>query len=309
VTEPAIELRKLIGDAKTMNDMADLIGEARGKVYFDKFRGQIGTFIEREQALMEIRQQGASDTASNAKMMIIVGTLAIIIISLLISGFVIGAITKPIGQAVALANSLAKGDMTQRLQADTKDEVGILSAALNKIADDLGTMLKQIQNGTDVLAESSHNLSTVSTELSETSDETSSRANTVASASEELSMNMNSISASMEQSSTNVGMVATATEEMSATVNEIAQNAAKAKEISENAVEQSKKTSEKITVLESAAVKIGKVTEAITEISEQTNLLASMQLLKPHEQVKQVKVLQSSLTKSRILPSKQQGPP
>ncbi len=274
VTEPAIELRKLIGDAKTMNDMADLIGEARGKVYFDKFRGQIGTFIEREQALMEIRQQGASDTASNAKMMIIVGTLAIIIISLLISGFVIGAITKPIGQAVALANSLAKGDMTQRLQADTKDEVGILSAALNKIADDLGTMLKQIQNGTDVLAESSHNLSTVSTELSETSDETSSRANTVASASEELSMNMNSISASMEQSSTNVGMVATATEEMSATVNEIAQNAAKAKEISENAVEQSKKTSEKITVLESAAVKIGKVTEAITEISEQTNLLA-----------------------------------
>jgi len=212
VTEPAIELRKLIGDAKTMNDMADLIGEARGKVYFDKFRGQIGTFIEREQALMEIRQQGASDTASNAKNDDYCWYSRDHHHSLLISGFVIGAITKPIGQAVALANSLAKGDMTQRLQADTKDEVGILSAALNKIADDLGTMLKQIQNGTDVLAESSHNLSTVSTELSETSDETSSRANTVASASEELSMNMNSISASMEQSSTNVGMVATATE-------------------------------------------------------------------------------------------------
>ena len=27
-----------------MNDMARLVGEARGKVYFDKFRGQIETF-------------------------------------------------------------------------------------------------------------------------------------------------------------------------------------------------------------------------------------------------------------------------
>ena len=34
VTEPTIELRRQIGDAKTMNDMAALVGEARGKVFF-----------------------------------------------------------------------------------------------------------------------------------------------------------------------------------------------------------------------------------------------------------------------------------
>ena len=44
VTEPTIALRRQIGDAETMNDMAKLVGEARGKVYFDKFRGQIATF-------------------------------------------------------------------------------------------------------------------------------------------------------------------------------------------------------------------------------------------------------------------------
>jgi len=48
VTEPTIDLRRQVGDAKTMNDMASLVGEARGKVYFDKFRGQIKTFIDRE---------------------------------------------------------------------------------------------------------------------------------------------------------------------------------------------------------------------------------------------------------------------
>jgi len=56
VTEPNIALRRKIGDAKTMNDMAELVGEARGKVYFDKFRGQIATFIERESTLMEKRR-------------------------------------------------------------------------------------------------------------------------------------------------------------------------------------------------------------------------------------------------------------
>ncbi|WP_240906059.1 CHASE3 domain-containing protein, partial [Thiorhodococcus mannitoliphagus] len=59
VTQPAIELRREIGDAKTMNDMAKLVQEARGKQYFDKFRGQIATFIEREEKLMQARQAKA----------------------------------------------------------------------------------------------------------------------------------------------------------------------------------------------------------------------------------------------------------
>jgi methyl-accepting chemotaxis protein len=274
VIEPAIALRRLIGDAKTMNDMADLVGEARGKVYFDKFRGQIGTFIEREEKLMVIRQQAAADTTKNSKILIIVGTIGIIIISLLVSGFVTGTITKSINRAVALAGSLANGDMTQRLNAETKDEVGDLSRALNKIAEDLGAMLMQVQNGTNVLTESSNELSTVATGLSKSSDGTSERANAVASASEELSVNMSSVSAAMEQSASNVGMVATAAEEMSATVHQIAQSASKAQSISENAVVQSQQSATKVTELGVAADKIGKVTEVITEISEQTNLLA-----------------------------------
>ena len=56
VTEPAIDLRRQIGDAETMNDMAKLVGEAKGKVYFDKFRQQIAIFIEREATLMAKRR-------------------------------------------------------------------------------------------------------------------------------------------------------------------------------------------------------------------------------------------------------------
>ncbi len=62
VTEVQIDLRRKIGDAKTMNDMADLVGEAKGKKYFDKFRGQIGTFVDREQKLMDERKANAIKT-------------------------------------------------------------------------------------------------------------------------------------------------------------------------------------------------------------------------------------------------------
>ena len=57
VTEPTIALRREIGDAETMNDMAALVGEARGKVFFDKFRGQISTFIDREATLLKQRRE------------------------------------------------------------------------------------------------------------------------------------------------------------------------------------------------------------------------------------------------------------
>ena len=59
VAEPTIGLRREIGDARTMNDMAAQIGQARGKKYFDKFRRQIHTFVERERILLMVRQGDA----------------------------------------------------------------------------------------------------------------------------------------------------------------------------------------------------------------------------------------------------------
>ena len=64
VAEPTIALRREIGDAETMNDMAALVGEARGKVFFDGFRGQIATFIGREEVLLAQRSE-QFQTAAN----------------------------------------------------------------------------------------------------------------------------------------------------------------------------------------------------------------------------------------------------
>lgn len=56
VTEPMIAMRRDVGQDVTMDDMAALVAEARGKTYFDAFRALMNEFAAEERALMELRQ-------------------------------------------------------------------------------------------------------------------------------------------------------------------------------------------------------------------------------------------------------------
>lgn len=212
--------------------------------------------------------------SENAVRLIMISAVIAIIIAVAAAFFITKTITAPVQRVVDFVEKLANGDFTMQLDIKQEDEIGNMSRSLGHTVIELGKMIKEIITGVNTLSSSSTELSAISTQLAGNAAEGSLKANGVASAAEELTTNMNSVSAAMEQSSSNVGMVATAAEEMSATVSEIAQNAARAKGISEEAVIQSKNTSTKINELGQAANKIGKVTEAITEISEQTNLLA-----------------------------------
>ncbi|MCB2173766.1 MCP four helix bundle domain-containing protein [bacterium] len=218
--------------------------------------------------------EGAHGIASTGRMITII-CLVVGVVLALVSGLLLTrGITGPVQKVMHFVEVLAGGDFTSKLEIDQNDEIGKMAKALGKTVDELGAMIKQVVAGVNTLSSSSTELSAVSSQLSSNAENASARSTGVASAAEEMTTNMSSVSAAMEQSASNVGMVATATEEMSSTVGEIAQNAAKAKDISEQAVDQSQKTSVKMNELGQAANKIGTVTQAITEISEQTNLLA-----------------------------------
>lgn len=197
-----------------------------------------------------------------------------LVLALLASFFLTRAITRPIQEVLSFVDDLAKGDFTTKISVNQNDEIGRMSKALGDTVASLGSMIKEIISGVTTLTSSSSDLTSIASQLADNAADASQKSMTVASATEQMTSNMNSVSAAMEESAGNIGLVATATEEMSATVGEIAQNAGRAKDISEEAVEQSQKTTQKINDLGGAADKIGKVTETITEISEQTNLLA-----------------------------------
>jgi methyl-accepting chemotaxis protein len=91
----------------------------------------------------------------------------------------------------------------------------------------------------------------------------------------ETTQNLSSaVESASEQASSNVQSVASATEEMASSVGEISRQVQESSSIAGQAVEQARRTDERINELSHAASRIGDVVKLITAIAEQTNLLA-----------------------------------
>ncbi len=197
----------------------------------------------------------------------------------IMGGFILFAamgITAPINRTVDGLKDITAGDgdLTRRLTVSGKDEVGILAYRFNGFVDQLHAMISDITQGVDTLSSASDRLAGISRSLSDDAGQASEKTDTATRASREMDSRMTSVSAAMVQSSANVNAVAGAAEEMNATIGEIAMNAENARAISADAVTQVDASFEQMDELGNAAQSIGQVVEAITDISEQVNLLS-----------------------------------
>ena len=64
VAKPSIQLRKTISESVSMQALAKEVGKGEGKEFFDKFRGQIKTFIGHEQVLISERERSRQEKIS-----------------------------------------------------------------------------------------------------------------------------------------------------------------------------------------------------------------------------------------------------
>lgn len=211
-----------------------------------------------------------------------------VVFALVVGVVVIRGITKPLKLAVNLANAMAAGDMTQRLNMKSSDEIGELANALDQSAEGLSAMLSRVKVNAESMAASSEELSATSTQLSAGAEEMTNQSsnvagateqmstniNTMASGAEEMSVNVQGVSSTAEQMSQNMNAVASAIEEMTVAINDIAKNAKEGARISAEAMDKSQSATDTMGVLGDAAGQIGEVTEVIKRIAEQTNLLA-----------------------------------
>ncbi len=276
VTEPNIQLRREIGHARTMDDMADLVGEARGKVYFDGFRKLMADFSSEEEKLMQQRQAENAQRVKNTYNIVLVCTVVAIILGILLSLGITKSIMAQLGSDPAriqeISNEIANGNLAITFEDEKKNQ-GVY-ASMKHMTENLSNMFKDINKGVQTLNSSSTDLSSVSEQVASNAEQTSERADSVAAASEEMSTNMNSVASATEQTTANIQTIVSAVEEMSATINEIAGNTAKGSETTLKAVETAEQVSKKVDELGKAASEINKVTDTIADISEQTNLLA-----------------------------------
>ncbi len=224
--------------------------------------------------LAEIDEAEAFAAIKTIKINIGIIALVAAILIFMIALYFSRSITTPIKKGVTMAQEMADGDLTQQLDLDQKDEMGVLAGALNQMSSKLRQMFNDIATGTQTLTASSTELSAISDQILANAEKTAEKSYVVSAASGEMCVNMNSVAAATEQTTANIQMIVSAAEEMTATIQEVSKNTAAGSEITAVAVEKATTVSEKVDKLGAAASDIGKVTETISDISKQTNLLA-----------------------------------
>lgn len=202
---------------------------------------------------------------------VVVLGLVIAIVSVIYLSFSIIGVIKNLSKEIHKAER--NNDLTVRL-ADSKDEIGELSASINSFIANLQQIIHTILSDSQVLNSASMEMQESTNHISARAEDIAGRSAVVAGASAEMNSSLKSISESMSDTSDNINMVATAVEEMTSTITEISQNSEQARRITADAVSQSEKVSINVNDLHRSAVEIGKITETITDIAEQTNLLA-----------------------------------
>jgi methyl-accepting chemotaxis protein len=190
--------------------------------------------------------------------------LALILVA---GGFALGlglvlsrAISRPLRRSVDVLKKVAGGDLTQRLEVRTRDEVGQMAKALNTSVESTQEAMRAIRESAVTLASSSEELSATSSQMSAAAEETSAQANAVSAAAEQVSNNAQSVSTSSDQMSTSIREIATSANEAAA--------------VAANAVEVAGSTTATVARLGESSAEIGEVIKVITSIAEQTNLLA-----------------------------------
>ena len=210
--------------------------------------------------------------------------LAILIFS--VSGSILGiwfsrTITKPVDNMLQASNKIAAGDLTVEVKSESRDEVGQLSQAIQNMTESLKGVLSKAQNTAMTVASTAQELSASSEEMKASTEQISNTTQDIAKGAGQQASKMSEISRAMKEMAESVQQVA-------ANSQKAAENADGANKTAQEVGKKSSSVGQKIleiqaTVDNSAGVikdldsksqKIGEIISVITNIADQTNLLA-----------------------------------
>ncbi|QGZ42626.1 methyl-accepting chemotaxis protein [Pseudoduganella flava] len=140
--------------------------------------------------------QAAADTYDHTRsLMWGLGGVAIAVAAL-VGWWITRSITQPVQQALGVANTVAAGDLTSRIDARTQDEMGNLLRALGTMNASLAATVATVRHGTDIIA-------TAAAEVATGSQDLSGRTEQQASALEETASSMEQLASTVRQNADN----------------------------------------------------------------------------------------------------------
>ena len=195
-------------------------------------------------------------------------------ILLLLAFLIIRTITGSLNQVMSSVVALGSGDLTQKSNLKSQDEVGEIAMAIDTSIDALKELLDALGQNADLLSTSSEAQSLITTQVLLSTEEMNGQSNEIVLSAEHASQNLNAIATATKDMSGSIFTVASAIEEMSVTTQEISKSCQKESEIARVANRQAQSANELMKQLGDSAQQIGQVVEVIKKIANQTKLLA-----------------------------------
>jgi methyl-accepting chemotaxis protein len=176
-----------------------------------------------------------------------------LVLGVMLSLWIARIFAVPLGKTVEILNSIAEGDLTKRLEIDSKDEVGRMAAALNRAVDSIRQILADVENA----------------------------ARSVGVASQEMAAASAKIAAGVSKQAASLDETSASLEQITATVKQNSDNASNASQIasscSQRAAEGDIRVAAAINAMadiNEASSKISMIVVTIDEMAFKTNMLA-----------------------------------
>ena len=109
-----------------------------------------------------------------------------VILAIIIGMMLIRAIIRPLDEAIAIANAVASGDLTSRIDTQSTNETGKLLLALKQMNDNLVDLVGKVRTGTDSISTASGEIASGNADLSQRTEQQASSLEETASSMEEL---------------------------------------------------------------------------------------------------------------------------
>ena len=243
--DTSIAVRREIGsNVARYNEVIAVVGS--GKTHMDAMRVIVTELDRAERDLLVTRAQEMVSLHSLTNSTLMLGAIIGFVLAVLLAFWVTRSITRPVGEALAVTQRLAEGDLTVRIDDVSKDEIGQMLSAQQGLIGKLNQIIGEVKGAADALSNAAAQVSQTAQSLSQSSSEQ-------AASVEETTASIEQMTASITQNTEN----AKVTDNM-------------ASKSSVEATQGGTAVKDTVEAMKSIASKIG----IIDDIAYQTNLLA-----------------------------------
>lgn len=242
----------------------------------------INSIVDFQKDQMHTTSDETTASASISKtLMITVSVIGILLAACL--GFLITiSITRPLRRLTNAANVIANGDLREKdIQVKSKDEIKELATAFNAMKASLSNLISNVSLNVSSTTAASEQLASSIDEVSAASADIAKRVETVAEGGSNAAAIGNDCAIAMDETAQGVSRIAEAAQVLNSHAMDMQTIAGEGEHTLQTAEQQmsviqqsSYETKEKIKQLSRQSAEIENITKVITDITDQTNLLA-----------------------------------